>query len=397
MIEGWADNIEQNKFIEALEYGTEHAYKVVEIIRSLKLEKDNKLVKKDTSLLSVTSDDEVLEGPPVSLDEINPPKLSTEASQQGEIESFFQSLAYSRLYDIFTDYVHDKLSRDYAIAQVKNSVINAILKSYPNNTFSTLNELFYKFVRKVVRDLVINESKRVDGRKVYELRPIDCKSNLYPSLHGSSLFQRGQTQVLCSVTFDSPDSMYKSESIQNMMSPSLTKFDKNFMLHYEFPSFATNEIARIGGRADRREIGHGALAEKAVYPLIPSEFPLTIRCLCEVLESNGSSSMASVCASSMALLDAGVPIKEHVAGVAMGIFTDHDENKNIKNYKILTDISGFEDYMGDMDFKVAGTINGITAVQADFKIEGVPVNIIREVIEASQCNLLLFKIKLIIE
>jgi polyribonucleotide nucleotidyltransferase len=149
-----------------------------------------------------------------------------------------------------------------------------------------------------------------------------------------------------------------------MMSPSLTNFNKSFMLHYEFPSFATNEIARVGGRADRREIGHGALAEKAVYPLVPTNFDFTIRALCEVLESNGSSSMASVCATSMALMDAGVPIEQPVCGVAMGIFTQFDkQNENIVKYKILTDISGFEDYMGDTDFKIAGTLNGITAVQ----------------------------------
>ena len=150
----------------------------------------------------------------------------------------------------------------------------------------------------------------MDGRGLDDLRPISCDINLYNSLHGSALFQRGQTQVLASVTFDSPESMYRAESIANMMSPSLTTFNKNFMLHYEFPSFATNEIARVGGRADRREIGHGALAEKGVYPVFPQSYELTVRSLCEVLESNGSSSMASVCATSLALMDAGVPIKE---------------------------------------------------------------------------------------
>lgn len=392
MIEGWADNLDQNKFVEALEFGCEQAYQVMEQIRSKKLEKENKFVKKDSSLLSVTSEDESLDSSQVNLTEISTPKLSSDPQSNEEIDNLFQALAYSHLYDIFTDYEHDKLSRDNAITQVKNSVINAIQKSKSDSeqsagssySYSTLNELFYKFVRKVVRNLAVEESKRVDGRKLNELRPISCTSNLYPSLHGSGLFQRGQTQVLCSVTFDSPDSMYRSDAIANMMSPSLTNFNKNFMLHYEFPSFATNEISRMGGRADRREVGHGALAEKAIYPLIPTDFPLTIRCLCEVLESNGSSSMASVCASSLALLDAGVPIKEQVAGVAMGIFTQLDENKEIKDYKILTDISGFEDFMGDMDFKIAGTNDGITAVQADFKINGLPFKIIKEAIEESK-------------
>jgi polyribonucleotide nucleotidyltransferase len=160
-----------------------------------------------------------------------------------------------------------------------------------------MSDLFTKFVKKVVRRLVLEENKRVDGRSLDEIRPISCKVNLYNSLHGSALFQRGQTQVLSSITFDSLDSMYKMDSIVNMISPSITVY-KNFMLHYEFPSFATNEISKIGGRVDRREIGHGALAEKSVYPLFPSDFDFTVRALCEVLESNGSSSMASVCATS---------------------------------------------------------------------------------------------------
>ncbi len=134
------------------------------------------------------------------------------------------------------------------------------------------------------------------------------------------------------------------------------------MLHYEFPGYAINEISRVGGRADRREIGHGSLAEKACYSLIPEEYPFTIRAHCEVLESNGSSSMASVCATSLALMDAGVPIKSHVCGIAMGIVTEIHDDK-ILNYEILTDINGFEDYAGDMDFKIAGTEAGITAVQ----------------------------------
>lgn len=380
MIEGWADNLDQAKFIEALEFGAEIAYKVVELIKSIKLEKQNKEVKVDESLLSITSQDEITDETidpalaPIPITTlIKTPREEAERSRSQEIDNLFQGLAYSKLYDIFTDYEHDKLSRDNAINQLKNSVINSILKSTagpdsitpaPIYTYSQLNDLYYKFVRKVVRNLVLDESKRVDGRKIDELRQITCKSNLYNSLHGSALFQRGQTQVLCSVTFDSPDSMYKSDSVFNMMSPSLTNFNKNFMLHYEFPSYATNEISRIGGRADRREIGHGALAEKAMYPLLPVDFPFTVRCQCEVLESNGSSSMASVSASSMALMDAGVPISEAACGVAMGIFTEIDEkSQNIKRYKVLTDISGFEDYMGDMDFKIAGTKEGITAAQ----------------------------------
>lgn len=277
MIEAWGDNLEQSKFISALEYGALHAFKVVESIKAKKLEKTVKEPKLDKSvLLSITSEDyplptsgsesEATSGPSKSESKTETIKAKPSSSFV-QIEEMLQSLAYSKLYDILTDYEHDKLSRDNAITQLKNLVINSILKGQQASndstvTYASLNELFYKYVKKGVRELVMNESKRVDGRKLDELRQISCKVDLFNSLHGSATFQRGQTQVLCSVTFDSPDAMYKSDAIVNMMSPSLTNFNKNFMLHYEFPAFATNEIARVGGRADRREIGHGALAGK---------------------------------------------------------------------------------------------------------------------------------------
>ena len=355
MIEAWGEDVNQAQFAEAIEFGAKHAYKIVKQI------KNSKTDSKQTDFKQ-----------PIK----NEPELDeSKILVQKEIEKIynkFQENAYSQLYDIFTDYTHDKKSRDDAISQLRNSTINSILKIETKDSllksvvynYQTLSEHFMKFTKTIVRNLILEESKRVDGRALNELRPIACKTDLYKSLHGSALFQRGQTQVLCSITFDSPDSMYKSDSIFNMMSPSLTNFNKNFMLHYEFPSYAINEISRIGGRADRREIGHGALAEKSVYPMISEEYPFTIRALCEVLESNGSSSMASVCATSMALMDAGVPIKKSVCGVAMGIIAKFDEtNEKMIDYKILTDISGFEDYMGDMDFKIAGTEDGITAIQ----------------------------------
>jgi polyribonucleotide nucleotidyltransferase len=170
---------------------------------------------------------------------------------------------------------------------------------------------------------------------------------MFERLHGSALFQRGQTQVLASVTFDTPDSAFRPDVISALTS---TIGRKAFMLHYEFPPFATNEIG-AGRGANRREVGHGALAEKSLKHVVPDAFPFTIRLACEVLESNGSSSMASACAGTLALLDAGVPIKESVAGVAIGLVTNEiDKDK----YAIITDILGIEDYMGDMDFKVAG-------------------------------------------
>lgn len=244
MIEGWGDNLEQSKFIEAMSIAARSAYKVVQQIQEKTLAKESKPL--------VAEESEETEG--------LPPKLS-----KVDIDDLFQELAYAKIYDVLTDYTHDKISRDLALSKIRNQTVNAMLKNPkvsndPTLTYTFLSEQYFKFIRKVLKKLVLNESKRADGRKLDELRPISCRANMFKQLHGSALFQRGQTQVLCSVTFDSPDSMYKPEAISNMMSPSLTNFNKNFMLHYEFPAFATNEIARVGGRADRREIGHGALA-----------------------------------------------------------------------------------------------------------------------------------------
>jgi len=299
MIEAWGEDVNQDKFIEAIEFGSKQAYKIVqEIIDSKQQQQQQQQIKIETK------DENEQEINDLILKEIE------------KMHNKFHESAYTQLYEIFTNYTHDKRSRDEAISQIRNSVINSILKKTETKqeiiqlkvavyNYQTLSEHFMKFTKNIVRNLILEESKRVDGRGLDELRNIICKTDLYKSLHGSALFQRGQTQVLCSITFDSPDSMYKSDSIFNMMSPSLTNFNKNFMLHYEFPSYAINEISRMGGRADRREIGHGALAEKSIYPMLPEEYPFTIRALCEVLESNGSSSMASVCATSMALMDAG--------------------------------------------------------------------------------------------
>ena len=276
MIEGWSDNIEQAKFVDALEFGAERAINVSRQIQSMKLEKTVKEPKIDRSFLSAPELAAIPEA--VESESAQSPESESEPSKTVNVDEYFQKLAHAKLYDVLTDYEHDKLSRDNALSQIRNLTVNAILKSpvVANNpstyTYTSLSEQFYKYVRKMVRNLALQESKRVDGRKLDELRPISCRADLFKSLHGSALFQRGQTQVLCSVTFDSPDSMYRAEAIPNMMSPSLTNFNKNFMLHYEFPAFATNEIARVGGRADRREIGHGALAGKAASVLSNSQF-----------------------------------------------------------------------------------------------------------------------------
>lgn len=351
MIEAWGDNVKEKTFKEAIKFGAAKAYKVIEMIKESVGDKATK------SAVGITAAQE-----------------DTKAAIN-EVNSALYNDYNIKLYEIFNNFEHDKQSRDNAVSEIRNTAVNLLLKNkksvetYPQvYSYQNLSNMFQDLVKSVAREMVLKEKKRIDGRTEWQVRPISCDKDLYPCLHGSAIFQRGQTQVLSTITFDSPDSMYRTESIANMMSPSLTNFDKPFMLHYEFPGYAVNEISRVGGRADRREIGHGALAEKAIYPLIPADYPFTIRAHCEVLESNGSSSMASVCATSLALMDAGVPVQRHVCGLAMGIVTKIVEDK-IVDYEILTDINGFEDYAGDMDFKIAGTATGITAVQVGFCLD----------------------------
>jgi polyribonucleotide nucleotidyltransferase len=230
-------------------------------------------------------------------------------------------------------------------------------------------------VKSTVRNRILNEGKRADGRAVDELRPISCDVGILPRTHGTGLFQRGETQVLSVVTLGAMSQQQKLDTL----SPEETK---RFMLHYNFPPFSVGEVRRLGGTG-RREIGHGALGERALEAVVPSEseFPYTIRIVSEVLGSNGSTSQASICAGTMALMDAGVPIKAPVAGVAMGLITKDGSDTE---YKVLTDIAGLEDALGDMDFKVAGTSEGITAVQADFKIKGLTLPMVEEIVERAR-------------
>uniref|UniRef100_A0A670YXN2 polyribonucleotide nucleotidyltransferase n=1 Tax=Pseudonaja textilis TaxID=8673 RepID=A0A670YXN2_PSETE len=247
-----------------------------------------------------------------------------------------------------------------------------IVKYFPGADSYEITESFNVVAKEIFRNLIINEYRRCDGRDFNTLRNITCEVDLFKTLHGSALFQRGQTQVLTSLIKIYITFYFYFSGIK----------EKNFMLHYEFPPYATNEIGRVSG-SNRRELGHGALAEKALKPVIPNKFPFTIRVTSEVLESNGSSSMASACGGSLALMDAGVPISSPVAGVAIGLITKPNPEKvgDIENYCLLTDILGIEDYNGDMDFKMAGTNKGITALQADIKIPGIPLKIVMEAIQ----------------
>ena len=223
--------------------------------------------------------------------------------------------------------------------------------------------------------MILNEHKRVDGRAVDEIRPLSCEVGLLPRTHGSALFTRGQTQVLSVATLG----MKSEEQILDGIDE---EESKRYMHHYNFPAYSVGE-AKTSRGPGRREIGHGALAEKALVPVLPSEeeFPYSIRVVSEVLSSNGSTSQASICGSTLALMDAGVPIKKPVAGISTGLVTD---SENPDNYIMLTDIQGLEDFFGDMDFKVGGTKDGITAIQVDIKIDGLTYDIIKEAFERTR-------------
>lgn len=258
----------------------------------------------------------------------------------------------------------DKLTREENITQVKCETIEHFMESFPDD-LKSVQHVLQKIVKESVRRMITMEKIRPDGRDLEEVRPISCEVGLLPRTHGSALFTRGQTQVLTITTLGA----IGDEQIIDGVG---TEESKRYMHHYNFPAFSVGETRPSRGPG-RREIGHGALAERALVPVIPSitEFPYTLRLVSEVLESNGSSSMGSVCGSTLSLMHAGVPIRRPVSGVAMGLVKDGD------HYTILTDIQGMEDALGDMDFKVAGTTEGITAIQMDIKIAGLTREILQ--------------------
>ncbi|HZJ89465.1 MAG TPA: polyribonucleotide nucleotidyltransferase [Bacilli bacterium] len=277
----------------------------------------------------------------------------------------------------------DKLERGTAIDAVKQKMVEHYSnKEYEEDgmksrTVSDVKELHETMVSEEIRRLITIDKIRPDGRKVDEVRPLESKIDLLPRVHGSGLFTRGQTQVLSTVTLG-------PKSDEQIIDNLTEEESRRFMHHYNFPPYSVGEIKRLGGPA-RREIGHGALVERALLPVIPSEesFPYTIRVVSEVLESNGSSSQASVCAASMALMAAGVPISDMVTGIAMGLITSGPlDGKH--PYTILTDIQGLEDHFGDMDFKVAGTAKGITSLQMDIKVRGVSKEVLEEALEQAK-------------
>lgn len=261
----------------------------------------------------------------------------------------------------------EKHTRIQAVEEVKKSVSTALAAENPDWA-GAVGALLGDIEYNALRSQVLETGRRVDGRTPAEVRPITIDTSVLPRAHGSTLFTRGQTQALVSVTLGTADDVQRLDSIKD-----LGEATKSFMLHYNFPPFSTGEVRPMRGTS-RREIGHGNLAERALQGILPpyEDFPYTIRVVSDVLESNGSSSMASVCGGSLALFDAGVPVRAAVAGVAMGLI------KEGPKYAILTDILGTEDHLGDMDFKVAGTEQGITSIQMDIKIEGMDLAIMKE-------------------
>lgn len=294
----------------------------------------------------------------------------------------------NKLYESLKDNIFAELEKVYGIVgkeereaateKILAATCEELLKVNPETDCKKVKEVFFTLEEEFVRKKIVEDNKRPDGRSLKEIRPIQCDVGVLPRTHGSAVFTRGQTQSLAVVTLG-------TSSDEQSIEPLEGRRTKRFMLHYNFPPFSVGEIKFMRGPS-RRDIGHGALAEKALASMFPSkeEFPYTIRVVSEILESNGSSSMATVCATSLSLMDAGVPIKAPVAGIALGLITEGEQ------YKVLTDIAGVEDHYGDMDFKVAGTKQGITAIQLDIKITGLTYKMLEEALsQAKEARLII--------
>jgi polyribonucleotide nucleotidyltransferase len=278
-------------------------------------------------------------------------------------------IATPLLSDVIT--TSDKLLRQKKSSDVRKSVVDALLETYEGKK-SEIKEAVHDLEKKMVREMILDQGKRIDGRSFTEVRPIECHVGALPRVHGSALFTRGETQAMVLTTLGTDRDEQRMESIYG-------DHFRNFILHYNFPPYSVGEAKRLGGPS-RRDIGHGALARRALIPVMPDheEFKYTVRIVSEILESNGSSSMASVCGGCLSLMDAGVPVKDAVAGVAMGLVSDGN------NVAVLTDIIGDEDHYGDMDFKVTGTANGITALQMDIKIDGITRDIMEKALDQAK-------------
>lgn len=276
-------------------------------------------------------------------------------------------------------YLHKKTERGKAVDALRKEVSEKILERFPEASDFEIDQAFDYLQKKTVRKSILEQGKRCDGRGDNELRPLSGEAGVLPRVHGSALFTRGETQALAIATLAPAD---EAQYFDNYTGG---EDSKRFLLHYNFPPFSVGETGRFGG-TNRRETGHGALAERSIAPVLPSEedFPYAIRLVSEIMESNGSTSMASVCSGSMALLNAGVPLIRPVAGISCGLVTDYDDQGNLKQHVSLLDIIGNEDFFGDMDFKLCGTREGVTGYQLDLKLPGVSLDILFEAIDKTR-------------
>ncbi len=344
MIEAGADEIPDGTMLEAIKMAHVEIKKVCEFIQKIK-------------------------------DEIGKPKFEyTSFAVNEEVYDIIAGEFSERMkQDVQTP---DKPERDEKIDKLTEDVKAWYEEKYGEEKLEedskAIADALYKLEKKTVRKLILEEGKRVDGRGIYDIRPLSCEVGLIPRVHGSALFNRGRTQVMSIVTLG----MKSEEQILDGLD---TEESKRYMHQYNFPGYSVGEAKSSRGPG-RREIGHGALAEKALVPVLPSveEFPYAIRVVSEILSSNGSTSQGSICASTLALMDAGVPIKKPVAGISTGLITDENDPSK---YVVITDIQGIEDFFGDMDFKVGGTKDGITAIQVDIKVDGLSYEIIAEAFE----------------
>ena len=294
-------------------------------------------------------------------------KSKREVSKK-EMDEELKKDVYQLAYDKFKEIVYSILSKEERSSknrELSESVKTDLAEKYPEQE-KVIGEILHDLEKELMRGRILTEGIRLDGRNTTQIRPISIEVGMLPRTHGSSLFTRGETQSLTTVTLGTKNDEQTVDGL-------LEEYSKKFMLHYNFPPFSVGEVGRMSG-VGRREIGHGNLAERALKIMFPQEdqFPYTVRVISDILESNGSSSMATVCAGSLALMDAGVPIKKAVAGIAMGLIKEEEK------YAILSDILGNEDHLGDMDFKVAGTKDGITAFQMDIKIQGISFEIMEK-------------------
>lgn len=352
MVEAGANQLPEQDIIEAIDFGYEAVLD---------------LIKAQREIMADIGIEMVTEEPPV----VDP-----------TLENFLKEKASSQIKGVLSQFDLDKSKRDLKLDEIKEAIATEIeelseenpIKVAVSENSSTLGNVFKSVTKKLMRQQILEEGVRVDGRKLDQVRPVSCRVGVLPNrVHGSSLFNRGLTQVLSAVTLGPPGD---AQELADDLHP---QDEKRYLHHYNFPPFSVGETKPMRSPG-RREIGHGALAERALLPLLPPQetFPYVVRVVSEVLSSNGSTSMGSVCASTLALMDAGVPLIKPVSGAAMGLIKEGPQ------VRILTDIQGIEDFLGDMDFKVAGTDTGITALQMDMKITGLSIDVIAEAIRQAK-------------